>query len=832
MEMVDGMVRMQNRAERAIRRRTSRRLSGRRAEAAPPSSSPFYHFQSKHQTLFAMAAPGPSTYMQGAPLPPGWSQYFTHDGQPYYYNAATGQSTHEPPALVPSSSSPAAAAKPKKEKPKAKDPIPGAEGWLRVTTNMGNVFYTHTATKRSEWTVPEEICEAVEAMEVAERGASGADGRAASVESKRKREDEEAQHAQAIAQTSRTSEGIDAAELIAQPPQRDAPPSKRPRGSASGSAEPTQPPEDDDDDDDDAQWQRQLAAEMAAEAEESEQGEASESAHAVHQPAQPSIPAFSPPPPPPGGYTGPPPGFSPAPPPSAPQAPAAAKSKSPSAPAASPTPTIPQLSLEEGRALFMRMLTSLNGTREEVNPMAPWDRELPKFVHRSEYAALRQLKDRQDAFNDWCKERLRQKREEKKRGASGAQATAPGGDKPAASSSSSQSPAPEASSSSSSSSARATYDALLRSSVTSTRTRFDDFRRDFKKDRRFYSFGRDDREREKVFKAWLVQLGEEKRKAAQKAEETFLALLGEVVGSEMTGRWKEKDDRELKDAVWREVKKVGGMEKRKEYDEVGSSSRRAELFVQWVKEGSASGSSSNGGKATTSGTSAPAAAISSSSSSSQPLSKEQRQQQALLARQAAVQQQSSALSRQNARALQAAQRQDAELAFGQLLIDYVRDPLAAWEDVAADERLKDNALPWGAKRELFEKHRERLVEKKRGQLEGIFERFARQTTGAQADDDSDDDDDENGADKARRNGAQGVARLDVDGDVLLPLVEVDDDYERLGMRAFLQRGLQRSLREEWDRWQRMREEKAKVEFFEMLKGECATQPGRGRSASS
>lgn len=52
------------------------------------------------------------------------------------------------------------------------------------------------------------------------------------------------------------------------------------------------------------------------------------------------------------------------------------------------------------------------------------------------------------------------------------------------------------------------YKALMREDVTSTRTRWDDFRKKWKKDRRFYSFGRDDREREKAFKTHLKELGE------------------------------------------------------------------------------------------------------------------------------------------------------------------------------------------------------------------------------------------------------------------------------------------------------------------------------------
>ena len=54
--------------------------------------------------------------------------------------------------------------KKKKEKPVEKVPIPGTE-WLRVTTNMGNKFWTHTGRKESMWTVPDEIKDIVEQIE-------------------------------------------------------------------------------------------------------------------------------------------------------------------------------------------------------------------------------------------------------------------------------------------------------------------------------------------------------------------------------------------------------------------------------------------------------------------------------------------------------------------------------------------------------------------------------------------------------------------------------------------------------------------------------------------
>jgi transcription elongation regulator 1 len=45
--------------------------------------------------------------------------------------------------------------------------IPGT-GWTRVTTNEGNVFYFEKESKRSEWSVPEEIREEVAVLQAEE----------------------------------------------------------------------------------------------------------------------------------------------------------------------------------------------------------------------------------------------------------------------------------------------------------------------------------------------------------------------------------------------------------------------------------------------------------------------------------------------------------------------------------------------------------------------------------------------------------------------------------------------------------------------------------------
>lgn len=54
----------------------------------------------------------------------------------------------------------------------------------------------------------------------------------------------------------------------------------------------------------------------------------------------------------------------------------------------------------------------------------------------------------------------------------------------------------------------AEFNALLVEEVKSTRTSWGEFRRNWKKDRRFYGWGRDDKEREKRFREYIKDLGE------------------------------------------------------------------------------------------------------------------------------------------------------------------------------------------------------------------------------------------------------------------------------------------------------------------------------------
>lgn len=129
------------------------------------------------------------------------------------------------------------------------------------------------------------------------------------------------------------------------------------------------------------------------------------------------------------------------------------------------------------RAVLQSLLYEKN-----ISPVAPWDFSLPLFINDPRYILLSSMNDRQEVFEEYCRDKARELRQAKQAAASAGPVEK-------------KSPEEE-------------YQALLRKEVTSTRTRFDDFRRTWKKDRRFFAFGRDDREREKAFKSWLRELGE------------------------------------------------------------------------------------------------------------------------------------------------------------------------------------------------------------------------------------------------------------------------------------------------------------------------------------
>jgi heat shock protein beta len=164
---------------------------------------------------------------------------------------------------------------------------------------------------------------------------------------------------------------------------------------------------------------------------------------------------------------------------------------------------------------------------KDISPLHPWDTSLPLFISDPRYVLLPSVSARRDAFDEYCRDRARELRQQnvKKEKAEA-------------------NPKEE-------------YERLLSQEVKSTRTSWSDFRRTWKKDRRFYGWGRDDREREKRFKEYLKELGEsrnfvvfherciqltlnlEKRMAAEKAEADFFTLLRESGVVRSDSSWKD-----------------------------------------------------------------------------------------------------------------------------------------------------------------------------------------------------------------------------------------------------------------------------------------------------
>jgi len=187
---------------------------------------------------------------------------------------------------------------------------------------------------------------------------------------------------------------------------------------------------------------------------------------------------------------------------------------------------------------------------KDINPLHPWEKSLPLFVSDPRYVLLTNQTARREVFDEYCREKMREKRKN-----TAAASTEPG-----------------SSTTKDKETLRTAFQELLRTTATSTRLTWDEWRKEHRKDRRFFEFGRDDREREKAFRSWLRELGEKKRKEKEMAEKNFMQMLKE-------GR--SKDLHHEVGGPWKDVKKAFVKDSR--YDAIGSSSLREELYEAFVK---------------------------------------------------------------------------------------------------------------------------------------------------------------------------------------------------------------------------------------------------------
>ncbi|KAI0638048.1 hypothetical protein C8Q77DRAFT_1089037 [Trametes polyzona] len=589
-----------------------------------------------------MATIPPPAFTVPPPLPPGWTEHVGPNGQPYYYNAQTQESTYIRPLpafpIIPQAAALAAPVlaaaapapkKPKKEKPVVKTPIPGTE-WLRVITNEGNTFYTHTGRKQSVWTVPEEIKEAVEQLEREEalKKAREAEEAARKAEAQRAKEVERIQSEVQgmVAAKRKAEEAVPVDEIVV---------SKKAK--VDGEPEDAEMSGEDDDDDEESEeeeWQREAAAQLAKEAEEEKQRQEEERKRKEEE---------------------------------------ARKLKEAEKQKGTPQINMPErvdLSIDEAKALFKTLLREKN-----INPLHPWDTSLPLFVSDARYVLLPSVSARREAFDEYCRERARELRESKVKVEK------------------------------ETSDPRQEFERLLKDEVKSTRTSWTEWRRQWKKDRRFYGWGRDDREREKRFREYLKELGEQKRAAAQKAEKDFFALLKES-GLAKPG------------AVWREIKKHLVADPR--YDAVGSSSLREELFNTYLK----AGASDDAAKPPQDAAEQPSNQTPAEDDEERERKKKERKERAVKEREEKVRAERSKVEAEIDRSKLGLTREEGELEFRTMLTDAIRDPQVTWETVLPqlekDPRFVHSPLPLNHRIHLFHAHVNALRVKHLENLHALF----------------------------------------------------------------------------------------------------------------
>ncbi|KAI0750668.1 hypothetical protein C8Q80DRAFT_1100024 [Daedaleopsis nitida] len=582
-----------------------------------------------------MAALPPPPFAIPPPLPLGWTEHVGPNGQPYYYNAQTQQSTYVRPLpafpMIPQAVAPPAAVpaqkKAKKEKPLVKTPIPGTP-WLRVITTEGNTFYTHTGEKRSVWTVPEDIKDAVEQLEREEALKKAEEAKRAEEERVKEVERIQSEVREMVGKRKAAEGPVPMDEVVV---------TKKAKVDDEEDGEDEDEDEDDEEEEEEEEeWQREAAAQLAAEAEEEKKRREEEEKRLEEE---------------------------------------AKRLKEAEKQKGAPQLNMPSrvdLSIDEAKALFKTLLREKN-----INPLHPWDTSLPLFVSDPRYVLLPSVSARREAFDEYCRDRARELRQSKVKVEK-----------------ETLDPKQE-------------FDRLLKDEVKSTRTSWTEWRRQWKKDRRFYGWGRDDREREKRFRDYLKELGEQKRAAAKKAEAAFFALLKES-GLANPG------------AIWVEIKKHLTSDPR--YDAVGSSSLREELFNTYVKAGASDV------------TAQPSSGDPPSQAQPSPKPEEdeeererrlkERKERAVKEREEKVKAQRTKLEADIDRSKLSLNKEEGELEFRTMLTDAIRDPQVTWDTVQPqlqkDPRFVNSPLPLNQQLHIFHSHVNALRGKHLANLHALF----------------------------------------------------------------------------------------------------------------
>lgn len=645
-----------------------------------------------------VAAAGPSTWQPEDAT--NWTEHVAPDGRLYWHNHQTKECTFHHPSSKNTSESLASIGDrlvgkitetemDVNERPRKKKAIPGTDGWFKVRTNFGNIFYAQRESQRSEWIAPEEIRAQVKAMEITRRSSEGDSIHQKRMECSEKivREDyTKIRDSETLREVKKRKRRDEEEERSQQVPRKNV--ARSSNQSTELSKEETEISGDS---------RRQNSA---------SEGEKLD-----------------------------------------------LESK--------------KVNAEQFKEKFLQMLSQMNGTPNEINPMAPWDKELPKFIDHPDYSILKDMNDRQDAFNEWCRLRLREKRT-----ARAASST------PNAKSTFEDRQDPDMSHLGSVDKLSA-FRNLLETEITSTRTSWEDFRKSWKRDRRFFAFGRDDRDREKEFRNWLKELGEKKRKAAIRNENEFIKLLHEKLHSHPNTRLDPSSSLSEAQTMWSRCKKMPGLDSDPRYEAVGSSSRRAELFEEWAK-----------GKRNVDDCNTKGDLKQESQSSTSSKKHHHDANNALKQREEEVARKRRLLQGEKTRTLGKALYEESVTNYRQLLIDAIRDPLASFEgcidNLSRDDRFHSQTLSQNEKQGLFYEHVEHLNQRRLRSLQDLFEKYA--------------------------------PTLDSEGEIALPLILNDEEIDRKQLTRLrsLSSG-SKTIEDLFDQWQADRESDCRNAFLQMLK---------------
>ncbi|TPX69936.1 hypothetical protein SpCBS45565_g02103 [Spizellomyces sp. 'palustris'] len=307
------------------------------------------------------------------------------------------------------------------------------------------------------------------------------------------------------------------------------------------------------------------------------------------------------------------------------------------------------LTQEQKNEEFTKLLREM-----DVSPYSTWEKELPKIIHDRRYTLIGTLKERKQVFDQYCKVRVVELREEKKHKVKDT---------------------------------KEAYLSLLKVEVT-YRTRWDDFSRKFKRDERFAQF--DAKEREPLFKAHIAALKENeldrKRSETRAAKDSFIQLLRET---------KEVDI----DASWRRIKRL--IEDDRRYQAVRSSGEREEIFRDYIRKLTEEDGEQQRRL----------------EKEKKERDRKAREEASLREREAQVRREQSRLNRERNMHRESLQKEDATTLFQTMLVDFVRNADAKWryarETMERDSRWERcRALDDIKKERLFSEHLARLQEKR------------------------------------------------------------------------------------------------------------------------